>query len=64
MRRSSAPASIDGSIDESTRTFVHKLLSHLIEARQIVRTTLPKGRISAAQTGVAKSVVGGDSCAE
>jgi hypothetical protein len=46
MRRSSAPASIDGSIDESTRTFVHKLLSHLIEARQIVRTTLPKGRPS------------------
>ena len=37
---------VDGSIDESTRTFVHKLLSHLIEARQIVRTTLPKGRPS------------------
>ncbi len=35
---------VDGSIDESARTFVHKLLRQLIEARQIVRTTLPKGR--------------------
>ena len=39
-------ALVDGSIDESARTFVHKLLSHLIEARQIARTTLPKGRPS------------------
>jgi len=37
---------VNGSMDESARAFVHKLLRHLIEARQIVRTTLPKGRPS------------------
>jgi hypothetical protein len=37
---------VDGSMDESARAFVHKLLRQLIEARQIVRTTLPKGRPS------------------
>jgi hypothetical protein len=37
---------VNGSMDESARAFVHKLLCQLIEARQIVRTTLPKGRPS------------------
>jgi hypothetical protein len=37
---------VNGSMDESARAFVRKLLRQLIEARQIVRTTLPKGRPS------------------
>jgi hypothetical protein len=37
---------VNGSMDESARAFVPKLLRQLIETRQIVRTTLPKGRPS------------------
>ena len=37
---------VNGSMDESARAFVPKLLRQPIEARQIVRTTLPKGRRS------------------
>jgi hypothetical protein len=40
------PGVVNRSMDKSARTFAHKLLCQLIEARQIVRTTLPKGRPS------------------